>query len=1041
MNLIRQFAEHRLAPNLLMIIMLLAGLWAVRVMPTQLDPPNDFPLVFVEIPWRGASAEDVESLLTKPIEQQLRTIPDLQELTSRSQAGFMAINVQFKFGTDLSAALDEVKQRVANIRNLPPDIEPPVVRRLLDIEPIASVIITGSGEVDELIPLIRDYERDLYSRGVELVDYSGLPKMEIALQVGSRELQQMGLSLNDLARQVAAVSADVPAGTVGIGQGAHTLRSLDQVRDAEGFESLAIESGNGVFHLGDIANIEKRPERGQPIVLSNGKPAIEMVLFRRTETDALLGNRIVDTWLADVAPTLPQGVTVKKSIDVWKLLGAQLQMIWTNGWTGLVLVLLVLYVFLNTRVALWVAAGIPVALLLGLAGFHLIFGYGISIVALLGLIMALGIVVDDAIVVAEDVVTRYEAGATALDAATMGSQRMWAPVMSSSLTTLAAFLPLLIIGGVMGDMILALPTILLCVITASLIECFLVLPGHLRGSLGKPSRWDSVQWRLRFNEAFIRFRDGPLLTGVRYSLAHPGTSLGLSLAGTALAVVLMASHHVPFNLVMGFDFEAIEANVQFASGATANDRQGFIRHLETTLEQTNKETGLVNIEGSTTRLNLANFASENMVGEQYASLNANYAFEEDRTVSPAEFIKRWREKVTQPTFVEQMTVDIDGGKNGGQADVTLVLRGRDLASVKAGAQELKSAMAAYPGVANVVDDVPFGKEQIVFELTPRARDLGLTTSEVGAQLRAAYSGARVQIFNENETEVEVRFVLPNAEQDDLSQLQQFPIKTPANTLVPLGNIAELYNRRGIDVIRHTDAQMAVRISADVDSDVANAMTLIESLKTRDLPKILEAHNLTFGLGGKSEQDAVILNTMALGGVLTLVLIYLILAWTFSSWLWPLAIMMAIPFGFTGAVIGHWVTGWDVGAMSLLGFFALTGIVVNDSIVLISVFKEDREQGIPIPDALEHAITSRFRAVMLTSLTTVAGLASLMFVTSTLAFMVAPIAVTLCFGLSFATALVLFVIPALIVLLERFNDWWKTRRASSTDLIEIKGEIA
>ncbi len=1041
MNLIRQFAEHRLAPNLLMIIMLLAGLWAIRVMPTQLDPPNNFPLVFVEISWRGASAEDVESLLTKPIEQQLRTMPDLQELTSRSQDGFMGINVQFNHGTDLSAALDEVKQRVANIRNLPPEIEPPVVRRLLDIEPIASVIITGSGEVDELIPLVRDFERDLYARGVELIDYAGLPRMEIALQVGSRELQQMGLSLNDLARQVAAVSADVPAGTVGIGQGAHTLRSLDQVRDAEGFASLAIESGNGVFHLGDIADIEKRPERGQPVVLSNGKPAIEMVLFRRTATDALLGNRIVDQWLEDVTPTLPQGVTLEKSVDVWKLLGAQLRMIWTNGWTGLMLVLLVLYVFLNTRVALWVAAGIPIALMLGLAGFHLVFGYGISIVALLGLIMAIGIVVDDAIVVAEDVVTRYESGATTLEAAVGGSQRMWAPVMSSSMTTLAAFLPLLIIGGVMGDMILALPTILLCVIVASLIECFLVLPGHLRASLGKPSRWDSVRWRQQFNAAFQSFREGPLLRGVRYSLAHPGTTLGMSLAGTAVAVVLMASHHVPFNMVMGFDFEAIAANVQFASGSTARDRDNFIRHLETTLEETHADTGGVNLAGVTTRLNLATFADENMVGEQYASLNANYAFEEDRSLPPAEFIKLWRARITQPSYIEQMTVDIDGGKNGGQADLTLVLRGRDLASVKAGAQELKTAMAAYPGIANVVDDVPFGKEQIVFELTPRARDLGLTTSEVGSQLRAAYSGARVQIFNENETEVEVRFVLPDAEQDDLSQLQQFPIKTPANTLVPLGNIADLYNRQGIDVIRHTDAQMAVRVSADVDSEVANAMTLIESLKSRDLPKILEAHNLTFGLGGKSEQDAVILNTMALGGMLTLVLIYLILAWTFSSWLWPLAIMMAIPFGFTGAVIGHWVTGWDVGAMSLLGFFALTGIVVNDSIVLISVFRDEREQGTPTPLALERAVTSRFRAVVLTSLTTIAGLASLMFVSSTLAFMVAPIAVTLCFGLAFATCLVLFVIPALLVLLERLSDWVTTRRAPSRYPVEFKGDVA
>jgi multidrug efflux pump subunit AcrB len=1016
-NLIRAFAEHRLAANLTMIVMTLLGLWTVRVMPTQLDPPSQFPLVFVEVTWRGASAEDVEALLANPVEQQLRTLPNLKELTSRSEEGYLRVHAVFDYGTDISDALDQVKQRVGSIRNLPEDAEPPLIHRLLDQEAVASVIITGSGDVQELIPLVRSFERDLYARGIDQIEFDGLPSLEIALQVSSRQLQQLDLSLNDLARQIGAVSANVPAGTVGLGQGAHTLRGLEQARDTEAFSTLPVETRNGLTPLGMFAEIHKRPERGRPEVTNGGNPAIEMILLRRTDADAALADRIVERWLADVQPTLPAGVTVEKSVDVWRLLGAQLDMVWNNAVSGLVLVVLVLWIFLNTRVAAWVAAGIPVSILFGLTAFHYVFGFDISIVALIGLIMAIGIVVDDSIVVSEEVVSRHEAGASPVEAAGIGSQNMWSPVLSSSLTTLAAFLPMLIMGGEMGDVVLALPTILLCVITASLIECFLVLPGHLRGSLGKPSRLDNVRWRLRVNQAFLRFRDGPVMSTTRFSLHNPGLTLLVSSSSLVLAFVLISSRHVPFNNVMGFDFEALEANVQFASMASDADRREFIRHLEFTLGETHRQAGSSNIEGFITRYNVARFANDRLFGEQYASLTATYAFEEHRTTSPDAFIEEWHARIKQPPYVEQLILDVSGGKNGGQPDLTLVLRGQDLGAVKAGANELKTAMAAYPGVTNIVDDLPFGKEQIVFELTPSARALGLTTAELGSQLRAAYSGALVQIYNQNQSEVEVRVVLPEDEQDDLAKLQQFPVKTPAGTLVPLGNLAVLHNRRGIDIIRHTDAQMAVRIYADVDSERMSTMALLEELQSKVLPPLLEKHHLYFGLAGKSEQDQLIFDTLMLGGALTMVLIYIILAWTFSSWLWPLAIMITIPFGFAGAVFGHWITGWEIGAMSMLGFLALSGIVVNDAIVLISVFKECRERGVAVIASLETAVQSRFRAVFLTSATTVAGLGPLMFEQSSLAFMVAPIAVTLSFGLTFATALVLFVIPAVLVLLE------------------------
>ena len=1015
--MIEIFAKHRVAANLAMIMMTLAGIWAIRVMPTQLDPPMHFPMVFVEVTWVGASAEDLETLVTTPIEQQLRTLPDLNEITSSTRNGSTFINVRFEYDTDITIAFEQVKQRVANIRNLPTGIEPPIVRRPVDTEPVVEFLISGGDDVATLIPLVRRFEKELLASGIGGIWYDGLPLEEIALLVGGEDLQAMGFTLDELALEVARVSQNLPAGTVGSGQASRALRGLDQRRDPLSFEQLHIRSGDQVIRLNDIAEVVRRPQRGQPIVTNDGQPTISMFLWRPTDADAYQAHRTAMSWLENTRPNLPDGVTITVTENVWQLLGAQLGMIVKNGLTGLLLVITILFVFLNGRVGWWVMIGIPVSFMLALAIFHLAFGYGISIIALIGLVMALGIVVDDAIVVGEDAVTHFESGKSPRDAAIAGARRMWVPVVTSSMTTLAAFLPLLIIGGEMGDAVIALPTVLLCVIIASLVECFLVLPGHLSHTLGKVQTPNPDSWRARFDRAFFRFRDETFMPLVRKALAYPGATVCAAIGGFIIAVSLMASGHVGFAFVTGFDFESLEANVEFSSSATDADKAAFLAELEQGLAATHEETGRANLLGWLTKYNLATFADDRMTGEQYASIDASYAFEESRTTSPLAFVNAWREKVTRPAFVEQLTIAVDGGQNNGMPDMTLVLSGDSIDELKRGAEELAEALASYPGVSNVVDNLPYGREQIIFELTPMGRSLGLTSDAIGRQLRAAYSGARVQIFNENDSELEVRVMLPDGERDDLGRLSQFPIRTAEGNYVPLSNVAILYNRRGIDVIRHTDGRMAVSVSANVDPTQANAIAITQSVTARELPEILDRYNLTYGLGGKSEQDQVVMRTMMLGGMLTLLLIYLILAWTFSSYLWPLAIMMAIPFGFTGAVVGHWVTGWEVGAMTMLAFFALTGIVVNDSIVLISFFKRDLEAGRPLLESLERAVRSRFRAVILTSLTTIAGLTPMMFESSSLAFYMAPIAVTLCFGLAFATLLVLIVIPALITLLE------------------------
>jgi multidrug efflux pump subunit AcrB len=598
---------------------------------------------------------------------------------------------------------------------------------------------------------------------------------------------------------------------------------------------------------------------------------------------------------------------------------------------------------------------------------------------------------------------------------------MFVPVMTSSLTTVVAFIPLLMIGGMLGPSILVLPTVILCVVVASVIECFLVLPGHLKHSLAgiKPPAADS--YRARFDAAFLRFRKNRFEPLLQRALDHPGATVCAAIGMAIITLSLVASERVGFEMNVGFSPEELSAQVEFSAAATDEQKFQFIKHLEDTLQATDAESDKPNLLDWVLNKNLARFNDETQQGQQYASLRAMYAFKEERSVPPEDFVERWKEAVQAPPYVEQLHIAMEGGINNGNADIELVLTGDELTSLKAGAEELAIALGQYPGVSNVIDNLPYGSDQLVFELTPTGRALGLTSQELGRQMHAAYSGRRVQIFNLNENEVEVRVMLPDQERDDPLKLQQFPIKTADGQFVPLANVARFYNRRGVDLIRHNGTRMSINITANVDSQQNSARAVISELEQSVVPGLQSRYGLSYGLSGFSQEEQLMLEVFSMGIKLSLIMIFLILAWVFSSYLWPLAIMLAIPFGVTGAIFGHWVMGMNLTFMSLLGLLALTGVAVNDSIVLMTFLRQELKRGLELKAALYNAVASRFRAVLLTSLTTIAGLLPLMFESSSLAAMIRPLAVTICFGLAFATLLVLLVIPAFILLLEKLKN--------------------
>ena len=598
-DLLRAFAEHKVACNLLMVIMILVGIWALDRLNTQFFPNIALDIVKVRVAWDGASAEDVEAAITNPLEQQLRSLDGLRQMTSSSSEGSTSITLEYEEGTDMGVALDQVKEQVALVRNLPAAAETPEISRVIRYEPVARVLVTSSDAgIGQLRPLVQQMERELLDRGIANIQLVGLPKQEIAIQVPAAVLHELDLSLEDIADRVAELSRDLPAGNIGLNDVSRQLRALDQRRREVGFERLPIlsdESGRLVT-LGDIASIERRARRLQTMVSIDNQPAIELRLKRNENASSLESAEILTRWLDDNRGRWPPGIQVTVYDQAWLLIKERIQLLLKNGAGGLVLVVLILFLFLNGRVAFWVAVGIPVSFMATLGVLYLI-GGSINMVSLFGLIMALGIIVDDAIVVGEDALAHYQAGEPPLEAAEGGARRMLAPVISSSLTTIAAFLPLMLVSGIIGNVLFDIPMVVVCVIIASLVESFLVLPGHLRHAFENLRKRPASMIRSRMDAAFARFRDGRFRSLVTTSVANPWITLSIAVALLLVSIGLFAGGRLAFHFLPTPEGKLVYASVSFVAGTPPGRTETFLEHARHALRATGERYGLGQADG------------------------------------------------------------------------------------------------------------------------------------------------------------------------------------------------------------------------------------------------------------------------------------------------------------------------------------------------------------------------------------------------------------------------------------------------------------
>lgn len=1028
------FAQHKVAANLLMIIIILAGLLSLSKLNTQFFPTFALDIVTVSVEWRGASAEDVEDSISSRVEQELRTVDYVDKMTSTSSYGMSLVTLEFAEGTDMGKALDQVKDQVDQLRNLPSDSETPKVSIVTRYESVASLMVTTEGKLEELRYLVHQIEHDLLDRGISRISISGLPEEEIAIQLSTKQLESMGLSLEGISQRVAELSRDLPAGEIGNDDTAKQLRSLDKRRDAQGFSQLAIQTdySGRLLLLDDVADVERRPKRKQVSVFYQGKPAVEIALQRTENGDSLESAKILDKWLEDNKSQLPKGVSVKVYDASWELIKERMDLLVNNGLGGLILVIGILFLFLQGRVAIWVAVGIPVSFMATLTIMYL-FGGSINMISLFGLIMALGIIVDDAIVVGEDALSHYQGGENSLTAAEGGARRMLAPVISSSLTTISSFLPLMMIGGTMGNILFDIPFVVICVIIASLFESFLILPGHLRHAFHKIHHAEPPPIRQWLDNKFNYLRDDLFKPLVITVLNHRGMTISATLGLLIMCIGLLAGGRLHFTFFPSPEGTSITANARFTAGTPSYKVGEFLEHLNQTLEKTTQELGPELVEMSVTRLGSASTAgaSSGQTGERFGSIQLELISPDHRTVRNKDFIQAWRKQIILPAGIESFTLsERRTGPPGSDIDVRL--SGASAETLKEAGHELSEALKQFSGVSAIEDDMPYGQEQLIYRIKGQGEVLGLTVDNVGRQLRAAFDGQLVQIFQDGDDEVEVRVMLPDAERNSIATLDNFMVQLPQGGSAPLSSVVEFEARRGFDVLRHTDSKLAIHVTATVDASLNNSNEILATLQKSLLPDLTSRFGVTVDFEGRAEEQAETMGDMKQGLILAFTLIYLILAWVFSSYGWPLVVMMAIPFGLIGALFGHWVMGIDLTILSLFGIFGLSGIVVNDSIILVTFFKHQREAGVETTQAIINAATQRLRAVLLTSLTTIAGLTPLLFETSMQAQFLIPMAVSISFGLMFSTVLVLLVIPALLSVHESIADRFTEDKLTVTD---------
>jgi multidrug efflux pump subunit AcrB len=1005
-------AGRSVTANLLMLVLLVGGFLMGQNIKKDVFPDFELDRVSISLSYPGASPEEVERGTILAVEEAIQDIEGIEEITATAREGSGTVTVEVIEGEDVSEVAQEIKNSVDRISSFPEDAEDPRVtvpsRRRYVVE-LALFGDQSETVLREMAEIIRD--RLLADPEISQVDLSGVRNYEISIEIPQSALRTYGLTLDEVAAVVRRAAVDVPGGAIQT-EGGDVLVRVRERRDLGkefgGIPVISTPEGTELL-LEDIAVIRDGFEETDRFASFNGKPAVMIEVYRIGDQTPVSVSDAVHRQMKEINAILPEGLSLVARNDRSEIYRQRLNLMLTNGYFGLGLVFVLLAIFLETRLAFWVSLGIPISFLGSLLILPTI-GVTFNMVSMFAFIVTLGIVVDDAIVVGENIYYHHQQGRPWLQAAVTGARDIATPVTFSVLTNMVTFMPLLFVPGFMGKVFREIPLVVVTVFFISLVECLFVLPAHLghkketdRGRIF-PKLHDLQQRFSAFYSRMVRTRYGPFLSLVlrwRYISFSVGTMILL------LAFGYVKSGRMGFELFpkIESDYAAVTATLPFGTA------------VEKTLavEKALVKAGKTVAEGN---------GGDRLVEGIYASVDGNetqvriYLTPPDkRPISTAKMTQLWREEVGELAGLEFIKFESDAGGPGRGAAISVELSHRDIKVLEAASAELAEAMGYFPNVIDIDDGFSPGKQQIDFKIRPEAQSLGLQAADVARQVRQSYYGAEAIRQQRGRDEVKVMVRLPKEERISEFHLEEMILRTPDGGEVPLLEAVDVERGRADTSIERRDGRRVVTVSADVRPR-SQAVQVTEALNTEVLPELIGRYpGLSYSYQGRQADRAESIHSLLEGLMIALIIIFAMLAVPLNSYIQPFIIMVSIPFGLVGAVIGHIIMGYSLSVLSLFGIVALSGVVVNDSLVLIDMANRRRRDGDVTMDAIQHAAIQRFRPIMLTTLTTFGGLAPMIFETSRQARFLIPMAISLGYGIVFATVITLIIVPSVYLIVD------------------------
>jgi len=1018
--MIRWFALNPVAANLLMVMLLLMGLLAIKDrIPLEVFPPLKVDAVQITTFQAGTTPSDIEQGITLRIEEAIADLEGIKEINSRSSESISSVTAQVSSGHDIRKLLEDIKLRVDALNTLPDSAERPIIQQTEFLLEVMNVVISGNVPRIEVLPHAERIRDDIKRLdGVSDVRFLDKPGLEISIEIEPDTLKQYGISLQQVGERIAANTVEISAGNLKTDNGQILIRTNGRAYTADEFRQLPIVTNpaGAIVYLDDIATIYDGFEPLDLDTRFNGEPSLSLSVYRSGTESAVRSARVVREYIESQQDKMPKGIHLNYWRDSSVIVQSRLKTLTNSAIQGGLLVLLLLTLFLRPAVAFWVCLGIPVCFLAAISLMPTL-GVSFNMISLFGFILVLGIVVDDAIVTGESIFKHLRRGKDSTSAAIDGTYEVAVPVTFGILTTVVAFVPLLLVGGSAGDIFKNIPLIAIPVLLFSLVESKLILPAHMRHvqprteseKLNVLSRWQQ-NFSLGFERSILKFYQPAL----RVCLNNKILTIVCMVLITAIILTIVQTGRMRFVFFPEVDDEAVIATLTMPSNAGFIATNKQIQHMVNAAkalqdEYRNAETGESVIEY------VVSFSGVTITGG-LASNTGLVAFEVQAPevrgdISIADLADQWRENIGAIPGAEKLTIQSKIADAGRPIQVNL--RGGSIAELKAITSKTREHLQNYADVFDIQDNLSDGKEEFQVSLKKEARTLGLSQQDIAIQMRHAVFGYEAQQFQRNRDEVSVYLRYPKSHRSSIEDLQTLPIqlnRLEDQQTVELQSVANIQSGITPTALYRIDQQRTASISSDVDKQIADIEAIKRGLKEFLSSVLADKPDITFELAGEAKEQREALESLAVGGFLVLIAIYALLAIPFKSYWQPFIVMSVIPLGFVGAALGHMLMGANLSLLSFMGLLALTGVVVNDSLVLVDYINKQKKAGHELMEAVLNAGAARFRPVMLTSLTTFAGLTPILLEKSTQAQFLQPMAISLGFGILFATIITLIIVP-------------------------------